>query len=52
MSKSLTNIYLDKIPTDAKEADVFYLTSVSKVTDLSKPWVTKVPVGKTGLTQC
>ena len=38
--------YLEKIPADAKEADVFYLTPVSKFTDLSKPWFNKVPVGK------
>ena len=31
--------YLDKLSMDAKEADVFYLTPVSKVTDLSKPWI-------------
>ena len=41
--------YLEKIPADAKEADVFYLTPVSKVTDLSKPWFTRVPVGKNRL---
>ena len=41
--------YLEKIPADAKEADVFYVTPVSKFTDLSKPWFTKVPVGKNRL---
>lgn len=41
--------YLEKIPPDAKEADVFYLTPVCKITDLSKPWFTKVPVGKNRL---
>ena len=28
---------------------MFYLTPVSKVTDLSKPWFTRVPVGKNRL---
>ena len=41
--------YLENIPPDAKEADVFYLTPVCKVTDLSKPWFTKVPVEKNWL---
>ena len=41
--------YLEKIPPGAKEADVFYLTPVHKLTDSSKPWFTKVPVGKNRL---
>ena len=38
--------YLEKIPPDAKEANVLYLTPVCKVTDVTKPWFTKVLVGK------
>ena len=38
--------YLQKIPADAKEADVFYLTPVSKPTDASTSWYTRIPVGK------
>ena len=41
--------YLQKIPADAKEADVFYLTPVSKPTDASTPWYTRIPVGKNRL---
>jgi len=39
--------YLEKIPQEAKQADVFYLTPkpVSYTTDPSQPWFSKVPVG-------
>ena len=42
--------YLDLIPAEAKDSDVFYLTPLSKKPDeLGKPWFTCTPVGRNRL---
>ena len=43
----ILDLYLQKLPPDAKEKDVFYLRPLPSVpTDPSKPWFTGTPVGK------
>ena len=42
--------YLQKIPDEARSADNFYLTPVTVLpSDPTKPWFTKVPVGRNTL---
>ena len=42
--------YLQVLPPEAADKDVFYLTPLPKVpTDPSKPWFKAVPVGKNRL---
>ena len=46
----ILDIYLSKLPTKAKENDVFYLTPLPKrPPDGTKPWYTITPVGKNRL---
>ena len=46
----ILNMYLKKIPNEARSADNFYRTPVTVLpSDPSKPWFTKVPVGKNTL---
>jgi len=46
----ILDIYLSKLPTKAKENDVFYLTPLPKrPLDGTKPWYTITPVGKNKL---
>ena len=40
--------YLSKLPSQAKEKDVFYLTP-NKLVDDSKPWYSLVPIGRNRL---
>lgn len=43
-------MYLSKLPKEAKEKDVFYLTPLpKKPSDVTKPWYTLSPVGKNRL---
>ena len=44
----LLDKYLSKLPSKAKEKDVFYLTP-NKLTDDSKPWYSLVPIGRNRL---
>ena len=46
----ILDMYLKKIPDQARSADNFYLTPVTVLpSDPAKPWFTKVPVGKNTL---
>ena len=46
----ILDLYLQKLPSDAKEKDVFYLRPLPTVpSDPSQPWFTSTPVGKNTL---
>ena len=41
----LLDLYISKIPDDAKKKDVFYFTPLSMPADPQKPWYSSVPIG-------
>ena len=47
----LLDLYLSKIPNEAKEKDVFYVRPLAHVKNPSLPWYTSVPVGRNSLNQ-
>ena len=41
--------YISKLPEEAKEKDLFYVRPLEKISSLSKPWYSSVPIGKHSL---
>ena len=41
--------YISKLHEEAKEKDLFYVRPLEKISSLSKPWYSSVPIGKHSL---
>ena len=47
----LLDLYTAKLPVEAKEKDMFYLSPLQKFTKESKPWFSLVPLDRNTLDQ-
>ena len=49
MSCIILDKYISKLSEEAKEKDLFYVRPLEKISSLSKPWYSSVPIGKHSL---